>query len=86
MMKMGGIRDCHLLLVLLAPGLSSAFSMVHQGETQQVNMITHPQKLQFSFNLMIFQFGIEIGGVHLRRGACENCDGNEISNSDDDSI
>merc|ERR1712013_306675 len=25
----------HLLLALLAPGLSSAFSMVHQGETQQ---------------------------------------------------
>ena len=55
MMKMGGIRDCHLLLVLLAPGLSSAFSMVHQGETQQVNMITPPQKLQTSFNLMILQ-------------------------------
>ena len=44
MMKMGGIRDCHLLLILLAPGLSSAFSMVHQGETQQVNMFT---KIQF---------------------------------------
>ena len=55
MMKMGGIRDCHLLLVLLTPGLSSAFSMVHQGETQQVNMITPPQKLQTSFNLMILQ-------------------------------
>ena len=53
-MKIDRIRYCHLFLVLLAPGLSSAFSMVHQGETQQVNMFTPPQKFNF-FNLMILQ-------------------------------
>ena len=47
MMKIDGIRYCHLFLVLLAPGLTSAFSMVHQGETQQVNMFTPPQKFIF---------------------------------------
>ena len=47
-LKMNRINHCnHLLLVLLAPGLSSAFSMVHQGETQQVNMFTPPQKFNF---------------------------------------
>ena len=60
MMKMGGIRDCHLLLILLAPGLSSAFSMVHQGETQQVIMIT-PQKITNLFNLIILKNYVFLG-------------------------
>ena len=47
-LKMNRINHCHyLLLALLAPGLSSAFSMVHQGETQQVTMFTPPQKFNF---------------------------------------
>ena len=54
-LKMNRINHCnHLLLVLLAPGLSSAFSMVHEGETQQVIMIT-PQKITNLFNLIILQ-------------------------------
>ena len=58
MMKIDGISYCHLFLALLAPGLSSTFSMVHQGDTQQVNMFTPPQK----FNLFQHYDFAGVGG------------------------